>query len=215
MENPRTRHAFTLIELLVVIAIIAIVAGMLLPALARAKEKSRAIKCLNNFRQIGIASVLYGQDNEDALPGSSHDKVSWVDTLQPYTAGTNLWRCPSDTNRKRAYSYAINNFLLPVNTNSLGYSRGTLVPSASETMFMAECADAYESSDHFHFAHGHHGGYDSTNFVTQVAVERHHSSANYLFVDGHVDRLSWNAVRPALDRPGSKFVNPAGHTPGQ
>jgi prepilin-type processing-associated H-X9-DG protein len=159
---------------------------------------------------------MYADDQNDALPRSSHQGESWVGSLQPYTAGTNLWRCPRDTNKTRRYSYAINDFLLPDTNNPTrpDFSRLTAVLAPTETFFMAECADGYASSDHFHFDPATDGDYSPLAFggetTGQVAVRRHLNSANYLFVDWHVERLNWNKVKPKLTSQGSRFVNPAG-----
>ncbi len=87
---------FTLIELLVTIAIITILASMLLPALGKAREKGRRIKCVSNCKQIGLATIAYGDDNGAYLPVTEDERfVLWHAKLKTYIPGEAILQCPS------------------------------------------------------------------------------------------------------------------------
>jgi prepilin-type N-terminal cleavage/methylation domain-containing protein/prepilin-type processing-associated H-X9-DG protein len=119
----RTRSAFTLIELLVVIAIIAILAAILFPVFAQAREKARGISCLSNTKQLGLSLMMYAQDYDERLV-LNNDQTwvngklnTWIELLQPYIKSQGLWVCPSASASNGLYtsygatksSYVLNN----------------------------------------------------------------------------------------------------------
>ncbi|HAZ63109.1 MAG TPA: hypothetical protein DCZ72_05795 [Armatimonadetes bacterium] len=111
----RQRRGFTLIELLVVIAIIAILAAILFPVFAKAREKARTASCSSNEKQIMLGILQYAQDYDETLP-MGHNSVSqgqWFYTIQPYMKSMQLLRCPSRGGNNYWVGYGTNHNLLP------------------------------------------------------------------------------------------------------
>lgn len=115
---------FTLIELLVVIAIIAILAAILFPVFAQAREKARAISCASNLKNLGTAVLMYAQDYDERLPLSAAPIatppyfLNWHDIIDPYVKNKQIWLCPSssipakDANGKPSSHFGYNAYYL-------------------------------------------------------------------------------------------------------
>lgn len=223
-------RGFTLIELLVVVAIVGILASLLLPALASAKSKGRQAKCASNLRQIGLALVLYADDHDGWMPGTTHQTTdtnrSWIFTLRPYLGNVDAVRVsPADPKGQaravhQASSYILNEFvavdLVDPFTGEAGESFRNVnrwsAPGSTHTVFT--CSDDLEPSifaDHTHSRGWVTRGAGNWGGVTHdIAPDRHrvggaaadHSRgvANYLYGDTHVFAIPANQFKRRIDR---------------
>jgi prepilin-type N-terminal cleavage/methylation domain-containing protein/prepilin-type processing-associated H-X9-DG protein len=211
-RSSSRRRAFTLIELLVVIAIIAILAAILFPVFAQARDKARSVSCLSNCRQIGMAFMQYTQDYDEFLPLTTFPVAAntWTDTVQPYVKNRGIFRCPSDISLNwtqpltgqsevRRSSYFLNAWMAGVQP----YGNLSAVSSPASVIYMAESAENI-TRDHFHPFYWGNPSEQSNGFMQnltfdpvkdetrELALRRHQGGFNVTFADGHTKWVQWS-----------------------
>ena len=197
--DAKRRRAFTLIELLVVIAIIAILAAILFPVFAKAREKARQTSCLNQLKQAGTAEMQYAQDYDETLPfayTNAANSIYWQ-VITPYVKNGQIFRCPSDGDPWTP----VTGIQLSYITNYTFHPPGNAPPpialaqilSPSQKITQAENGDGGTSDTPptCQYAYGTYGSGASAGFNlwARVSLARHNGGSNYPFLDGHAKWL--------------------------
>ncbi len=195
-------RGFTLIELLVVIAIIAILAAILFPVFARAREAARASSCRSNLKQIGTGMLMYAQDYDEQLGHSwinSPNNNSWKHYLQPYLKNQGIYICPSSPTRFTPNTFGSNyGFYTALNRRTLAdiqVPAGTVMfcdssntnkpdPANPETWTETSSTD-WEVGYNRVFTGTPPGGCCSGD-TNRLAIGRHSGMCNVAYADGHV-----------------------------
>lgn len=201
-----------MIELLVVIAIFAVLAALLFPAFARAKDTAKGSVCLSNSRQMGLAATLYMNDNDDFFPLDSHSGSgsSWFETLTQYSRTKLLWRCPSDpsvnfeqplqgSQSKRLTSYGTNYYATPEIPGEPSTTRGfntlTKVVNPAGTGYIAELS-VNNIQEHFHPGYWYRNNDQGLTLDPKKELIRliHVGRSNFVFMDGHAKSLVFESL---------------------
>jgi len=221
------KRGFTLIELLVVIAIIAILAAILFPVFAQAREKARAISCLSNFKQLGTAFQMYLQDYDETVlpryqacpstgPTNPFAETLWDYTIQPYVKNTQIFMCPDAQNAKyvdtwdqrgylpTGYNQTISGWYFAVNACGqmiLPTLAGIEVPT--KNVMFADSPSGDRNLGYRGYLFGNSGM--NVPYTTTLAgsyASRHSDGTNLTFFDGHA---KWYKGSTLLANPNAPF----------
>lgn len=233
---PRKKRAFTLIELLVVIAIIALLAAILFPVFARARENARRASCQSNLKQIGLGFHQYTQDYDERLPPYSGDAEitdrgqpaalavnGWSILIQPYVKSDQILQCPSEPTKAGARTSS--SFMDYVYNYDIGVAAGINVALNSQPARYTPLADFtnvsntvmvwdgptnwsyyYVDPNDFAVYFQNEPNANSTIAAHLAAARRHLEGSNYCFVDGHVKWYRPTQITPQAAPTGSNVT---------